>query len=317
MKKNEKNEGISAFEAKKIRAKYTELIQNVIETNIGFPDNLKDCIIDHNMIEKIMLHFDYQFLIHEFGLDFNEFPIEFRNACIALHEEFQKDFPYASVIDTTKKNKVYLKNYRCPLNLVYHLAEYEELKKLLREINLNLINQYGRIATVHPYLVKAENVKSVNGYQLKLSIYIREINKYPCVLISKEFNEPISDKFLKTIEDNYIDLSVAQNWGNEIDYCWICEDKSQLMGLIPEFDSIPNSFYEYFEVFSKPELYTRLLLSNDFEMTNIDTRYERTDFRDDTDINTYIEVSKKEKINTDEDGLGNLTDDMDDDDMPF
>jgi hypothetical protein len=103
MNENEKNEGLSAFDAEKIRAKYTELIQNVIDANLSFSDEIKDCILDCNNIENIMIHFDCWFLVHEFGLELSDFPTEFQSACNKLHNEFQKDFPNASILDTTKK----------------------------------------------------------------------------------------------------------------------------------------------------------------------------------------------------------------------
>ncbi|MBA4135372.1 MAG: hypothetical protein C0525_11660, partial [Flavobacterium sp.] len=68
MKNKEKNEGLSAFEAEKIRSKYTNLIQDVIVANLNFPDEIKDCVLSSSMIEKIMFEFEYNFLILEFGL---------------------------------------------------------------------------------------------------------------------------------------------------------------------------------------------------------------------------------------------------------
>ena len=105
MNENEKNEGLSAFEAKKIRSKYTQLIQNVIEANLGFPDEIKDCVLSSSMIEKIMFEFEYHFLILEFGLSLTDFPADFQKACIELHEEFQKDFPFAWKLQLQTKTR--------------------------------------------------------------------------------------------------------------------------------------------------------------------------------------------------------------------
>ena len=280
MKNKEKNEGLSAFEAEKIRSKYTNLIQDVIVANLNFPDEIKDCILDCNNIEDIMIHFDCWFLIHEFGMELSEFPLEFQTACNKLHDEFQKDFPYASVLDTTKENKMYGMNYRSPLHLVYFLAEYDDVREIIREEIVKLVNllhdQHGAAYKSLPYVVKANNIPSKNGYKLELRIYKNKINNFPCVLNSIEYNEPLDDRLLAIIESSYEELSVRHAWTNEIDYTWICMSKSELLGLIPEINSLPdNKNLDFFNVVSKPDRYSKIIYSDDVDMININTDYGR------------------------------------------
>ena len=45
---------MSAFKAYKIKAKYAKLIQNVIEANLRFHNEIKDFVLSSSMIEKIM-----------------------------------------------------------------------------------------------------------------------------------------------------------------------------------------------------------------------------------------------------------------------
>jgi predicted Zn-dependent protease with MMP-like domain len=65
-----------------IQSKYAPLLLNVIIANNNFPDEIKDCIIDNKMLEKILLESDFDFLINEFGKNITEFPEEFQKACI-------------------------------------------------------------------------------------------------------------------------------------------------------------------------------------------------------------------------------------------
>ena len=47
-----------------IQSKYAPLFLNVIIANNNFPDELKDCILDHNMLEEILLESNFNFLMH-------------------------------------------------------------------------------------------------------------------------------------------------------------------------------------------------------------------------------------------------------------
>lgn len=175
MNENKKNEGLSAFEAEKIRSKYAELIQNVIEANLKFPEELKDCVLSSSMIEKIMFEFEYHFLILEFGLCLTDFPEDFQNACIALHEEFQKDFPYASVVDASKKNTCIITNYRSPLHFIYFMAEYDEQREIIKGVTNKLIEKYQLSPILQKYKVIAKNAFFEQEYRVVLMFLYQKV----------------------------------------------------------------------------------------------------------------------------------------------
>jgi hypothetical protein len=322
MNENEKNEGLSAFEAEKIRSKYTELIQNVIDANLSLPEEIKDFILDCNNIEDIMIHFDCWFLVHEFGLELSDFPTEFQSACNKLHNEFQKDFPNASILDTTKKNKCYGMNYRSPLHLVYFLAEYDDVRDIIRDVIVTLVNliynKKGIECKNFPYIVKAENIRSKNGYVLELRIYKNKINKYPCVLNSIEYSEPLDNKILAIIESSYEQLAINHAWTNEIDYSWINFSKRELLGLIPDFNHLPdNENIYFFKVIDMPGRYSKIIFSDEIDMANINTDYGRF-----FDIDESILKSIRKKEYTEEEIEINRKEfeeffGEDDDELPF
>jgi hypothetical protein len=134
-----------------IKSKYAPLILDVIIANNNFPDELKDCIINHTMLEDILLQSDFNFLNNEFGKTLNEFPQEFGRACFSLHYEFQIDFPKARVVDITRKNKIYGKNYRSPRPYFYYQEEFDEIREPLRELLWEFVNELGMVPNLQPY----------------------------------------------------------------------------------------------------------------------------------------------------------------------
>ena len=321
MKEQTNNGGLTASEKEKIRAKYAELIEKVIEANLRFPEEIKDCILDCNNIEHIMIHFDCWFLVREFGMELSEFPIDFQAACNKLHNEFQKDFPYASVLDTTKKNKSYGMNYSSPLHLVYFLAEYDDVREIIRDEIIRLLRlhyeQHGVDHKNFPFVVKAKNIPSKNGYILELRIYKNKINKFPFILNSMEYSEPLDDRFLANIESSYEQLSIDHAWTNDVDYTWICSSKKELLGFIPEFNQIPDHGNIYFfTVVSIPDFYSKIIYSNNVDMTNINTAFGRYFDIDESTLNyiqkeyTQGEIEKNRKEL--EEFFGE-----DDDELPF
>jgi hypothetical protein len=269
MKKNEKNEGISAFEAKKIRAKYTELIQNVIEANLRFPDEIKDCLLSSSMIEKIMFEFEYHFLILEFGLCLTDFPADFQKACIELHDEFQKDFPYASVVDTSKKNSYIITNYRSPLHFIYFMAEYDEPREIMKEVTNNLIEKYQLTPVLQKYKVIAKNVFVEQECRIVLIFYVRKFNSYPCILMSKHIPKPISEEGLRKLEECYEEIAFEFEWGNEVDHSLIQEGFFDLSEAFPEL----IERLEYSLIVNNSR-YKKLVFSDEIEMPEVKNYYD-------------------------------------------
>jgi len=227
-----------------IKSKYAPLILNVIIANNNLPDELKDCIIDHYMFEDILLQFDFNFLNHEFGKNFNEFPEEFRSACYSLHEEFQIDFPKAGVVDLTLKNMVYGKNYNSPLRYFYYEPEFDEIRNPLRELILEYVNKLRIVANLQPYVVNASCVDSEEKFKLRLEMYVREKNNFPHIFESKPFLNAVDQVDLKHIEQYYEGLAIAEKWGNEIDYTYAMQDGNEMRKYIPDF-SLEDPVFKY------------------------------------------------------------------------
>ena len=242
-----------------VQKKYAPLFLNVIETNNNFPVELSDCVIDHNMLEKIMLEFNYQFLIHEFGKQLTDFPEEFQRAIIVLHEEFQKDFNKASIIDSSIKNSVYGKNYRSPLQYFYHQSDFKEIKNQLRGLMFLFSTELGIVANLQPYKVFASCLNSEKKFKLRLEIYVREKNNFPHVLESNSFSKPVDQVDLKLIEQYYEWLGSSQKWGNEIDYSYISEMGEEIQKFIPDF---PVE-YPLLKIISIPNRYGKLIYSEE------------------------------------------------------
>jgi hypothetical protein len=239
-----------------IQSKYAPLLLNVIIANNNFPDELKDCILDHNMLEKTLLDCDFDFLVDEFGKDFFEFPKEFQNACIVLYEEFQKDFPNANDINLSIKNKVYGKNHRSPSNRFYRLSEFNEIRNDLRNIIVEFVNELGIVANLQSYDVYASCESYEEKYKLQLKMYVRENNKFPHIFESKPFSNPINQVDLKLIEQYYEWLSVSQKWQNEIDYTFVIQMGEEMKKYIPDF-SLEYPVYNYsssYKYFTKSSL---------------------------------------------------------------
>lgn len=255
--KSSKLEELKSRNYSGVQGKYAPLILNVIEANNNFPFELSDCIIDHEMLETIMLEFDYQFLIHEFGKNITEFPEEFQRAMILLHEEFQKDFHKASIIDSSIRNSVYGKNYRSPLQYFYHQPEFKDVKNQLRELMLEITNELGIVANVQRYKVFATCLKSDDKFKLRLEIYVREKNNFPHVLESNSFSNPVDQVDLKLIEQYYEWLGSADKWGNEIDYEFITKVVEEIQKFIPDF---PKE-YPLYKIISIPKRYGKLIYS--------------------------------------------------------
>lgn len=269
MKKNEKNEGISAFEVEKIRAKYTELIQNVIEANLRIPDEIKDCVLSSSMIEKIMFEFEYHFLILEFGLCLTDFPSDFQKACIELHEEFQKDFSYASVVDASRSNDHIITNYRSPLHFIYFMAEYDEPRQIIREVTNNLIEKYQLTPVLQKYKVIGKNAFVEQECRIVLMFYVRKFNSYPCILMSKPIPKPISEEGLRKLEECYEEIALEFEWGNEVDHSLIQEGFFDLSGAVPEL----LEGLEYSLIINNSR-FQKVIFSDEIEMPEVKNYYK-------------------------------------------
>lgn len=269
MKEQTKNEGLSSFEAEKIRSKYTLLIENVVEANMRFPEELKDCVLSSSMIEKIMFEFEYHFLILEFGLCLTDFPEDFQNACIALHEEFQKDFPYASVVDTSKKNSCIITNYRSPLHFIYFMAEYDEPREIIKEVTNKLIEKYQLTPVLQKYKVIAKNAFFEQEYRIVLMFYIRKFNSYPCIVMSRPIPEPISKEGLRKLEECYEEIVYVNEWGNEAEYERLVDGWVELSDVIPE---LPEAL-KYSLILNNAR-YKKLILSHEIEMPKVKNYYD-------------------------------------------
>jgi hypothetical protein len=227
-----------------IKSKYAPLILNVIIANNNFPQELKDCIIDHNMLEDILLQSDFNFLNNEFGKTLNEFPEEFQRACNSLRDEFQIDFPKAGVVDITRKNKVYGKNYRSPRQHFYYQQEFDEIRIPLRELIVEFLNKLGIVSNLQPYEVYASCINFEGKFKLRLEMYVREKNNFPHIFESKPFLNPVDQVDLKLIEQYYEWLAITRKWGNEIDYTCDMQDGKEIAKYIPDF-SLEEPVFKY------------------------------------------------------------------------
>lgn len=240
--KNKINLNINTLEYLKIKkysglkSKYAPLILNVIIANNNFPSILKDCIVDHNLIEAILLEPDFGFLINEFGKDITEFPFEFQDACNKLKNEFKLDYPKACEVDYTSKNKVYGKNYHSASQYFYHKSQFEEVKSQIRELILFFVTELGVVANLQFYEVYASCIRFEDKYKLRLEIYVREKNNFPKIFESKIFSKPLDLIDLKMIEQHYEWLAIAQKWKNEIDYDYILNGRNDIQKFIPDFN---------------------------------------------------------------------------------
>jgi hypothetical protein len=213
-------------------------------------------------------------------------------------------------------------NYRSPLHLVYFLAEFDDVREIIREEIIRLINfnydLHGVYIKNFPYIVKAANIPSKNGYMLELRIYKNKINNFPCVLNSIEYGEPLDYRFLDIIESSYEQLAIDHAWTNEIDYTWINFSKRELLGLIPDFNHLPdNENIYFFKVIDMPDRYSKLICSDEVDMTNINTDYGRF-----FDIDESILKSIRNKEYTEEEIEKNRKEfeeffGEDDDELPF
>jgi hypothetical protein len=227
-----------------IKNKYAPLFLNVIIANNNFPHELKNCIIDHNMLEDILLKSDFNFLNHEFGKALIEYPEEFQSACYSLHDEFQIDFPKAGVVDLTRKNKVYGKNYKSPKQYFYYQPEFDEIRNPLREITLEFVNKLGIVTNLQPYEVYASCINFGEKFKLRLEMYVREKNNFPHIFESTPFLKSIDQVDLKLIEQYYEWLAISEKWGNEIDYTDAMQDGNEMLKYIPDF-SLENPVFKY------------------------------------------------------------------------
>ena len=269
MKEKTKNEGLSAFEAEKIRSKYTLLIENVIEVNMRFPEELKDCVLSTSMIEKIMFEFEFHFLILEFGLCLNDFPEDFQKACIELHDEFQKDFPYASVVDTSKSNAYIITNYRSPFHFIYFMAEYDEPREIIKEVTTNLIEKYQLTPVLQKYKVIAKNAFFEQEYRIVLMFYIRKFNSYPCIVMSRPIPKPVSEEGLRTLEECYEEIVYVNEWGNEAEYERLVDGWVELSDIIPE---LPEGLR--YSLILNNSRYKKLIFSDEIEMPELKNYYD-------------------------------------------
>lgn len=250
MKKNKINSNPVLLEELKnrtyegIKSKYAPLFLDVIIANNNFPDELKDCIIDHNMLEDILLQSDFNFLNNEFGKTLDEFPEEFGRACFSLHYEFQIDFPKARVVDITRKNKIYGKNYRSPRQYFYYQEEFDEIREPLRELLWEFVNELGIVPNLQPYEVYASCINFGEKFKLRLVMYVREKNNFPHIFESKPFLNSVNQVDLKLIEQYYEWLAISRKWGNEIDYTCDMQDGKEIAKYIPDF-SLEEPVFKY------------------------------------------------------------------------
>ena len=250
-----------------IQKTYAPLFLDVIEENSKFEGELKKCVLDHNMLEDLLLTKDAHFLTNEFGRNLLQFPEGFVVACMRLYKQFQSDFPYANIVDTTKKNKVYGINYNSPKQYFYYMAEYDEPRNSLRELISKFSNALERKAVPQGFIVVAENICSqVFKYKLKISIYIGFKNDYPHIFESKTFSTPISEGALQEIEACITELSVLHQWKNEMNYEFSLYLKNEtLFSIAPQLQEDYEEDDHVFQLHSVPQRYIGVRYSHEIE----------------------------------------------------
>ena len=249
-----------------IQEKYAPLFLDVIEENLNLEGEFDKCRLDQNMLEDLLLTKDAHFLTNEFGRSLLEFPEHFILACNRLYKKFQNDFPYASIVDTTKKNKVYLKNYRSPKQYYYYMNEYDEPRKLLRELILKFVLALEIIPVVQNYVVSAQNeFEEYNNINLIIKIYICFKNDYPHVFKSKPYKAPISEENLRKIEELIVGISKGYQWRNEMDYDFGEVIKSDLLKIAPELKENMEKNDSILKLFYVPDRYINTRYSNQID----------------------------------------------------
>lgn len=250
-----------------IQKTYAPLLLNIIEENSKFEGELEKCILDDNMLEDLLLTKDAHFLTNEFGRNLLQFPEGFVVACMRLYRKFQEDFPYANVLDTTKKNKVYGKNYRSPKQYFYYMTEYEEVRNLLRELITKFSNALNLKAVPQEFIIVAKNIPSQGEmYKLKIFIYISCINDYPHIFETKLFSTPISEEALRKIEGCITELSISYKWVNEVDYeffSFLNEEK--MFEIAPQLLENYDEIHYLFRVYSLPQRYLGVRYSDEID----------------------------------------------------
>jgi hypothetical protein len=235
-----------------IQKKYAPLFLDVIEENLKLEGEFGKILLDQKMLEELLLTKDAHFLTNEFGRSLLEFPEQFILVCNRLYKTFQGDFPYASIVDSTKINKVYSKNYRSPNQYYYYMNEYDEPRIILRELIVKFVSKLEIKPFIQKYTVSAKNEIEVfnANYQLVIKIYICFKNDYPHIFKSKPYSTPISEEKLKKLEELIVRISRGYEWGNEMNYDFGDFIKSDLLKIAPELkenmkknDSILKLFY--------------------------------------------------------------------------
>jgi hypothetical protein len=216
-----------------------------------------------------MFEFEYNFLILEFGLCLTDFPEDFQKACIALHEEFQKDFPYASIVDTTKKNSYIITNYRSPLHFIYFMAEYDQPREIIKEVTNKLIEKYQLTPVLQRYKVIAKNTFFEQEYRVVLMFYIRKFNSYPCILMSRPIPKPISEEGLRKLEECYEEIVYVNEWGNEVEYERLVDGWVELSDIVPEL----TEGLRYGLILNNNR-YKKLVFSDEIQMPELKNYYD-------------------------------------------
>ena len=248
-----------------IQEKYASLLLDVIEENLKFEGEIAKCKLDHKMLEDLLLTKDAHFLTNEFGRSLLQFPESFVVACMRLYNEFQKDFPNAKIVDVSKKNQVYMKNYSMPKQYFYYMAEFDDVRKSLRKIISKFAKALDLKAIPQEYIVVAKNSQYTNDmYRLKIYIYISCINDYPHIFETELYSTPISDEALSQIEAFIVRLSKSQQWGNQIYYdFYLCMNVEELNSIAPQLFEKHNELDKIFKLNYVPQRFLGVKYSNE------------------------------------------------------
>lgn len=250
-----------------IQKKYAPLFLDVIEENLKLEGEFGKILLDQKMLEELLLIKDAHFLTNEFGRSLLEFPEQFILVCNRLYKTFQSDFPYANIVDSTKKNKVICKNYRSPNQYFYYMNEYDEIRIILRELINKLISTLEIIPFPQKYIVSAKNeIEEFNtNYQLVIKIYISFKNDYPHIFKSNPFKNPISEAKLRRIEELIEEISIRQKWGNEMNYDFEDFIKNDLLKIAPELKENMRASESILKLFYVPQRFINTRYSDQID----------------------------------------------------
>ncbi len=178
---------------------YATLIIDVLEESNNLDLKLQNCVVEHNIIEKMLFDSNFSFIHDEFGRYESEMGKTFIKALNRLNKEFNKNYP-------NSKNTYFTKEFNRTRGFIRKL-----ILKLVNPLNLKRVEQ--KYFTSVSFWDKSENI-----------IWIRWTRgtDHGVNTLNEQFNlsEAVTKKELKKTEKKinaFLDLHSNKDW-EEMDF---------------------------------------------------------------------------------------------------